>query len=1344
MNNFTKRAIGLAVLLCLFFAGFAQQNAIQKSLDTKASLFEQQPKLQPFAEQHLKQNLGIPEALETKKILSFDAKVLDSKIKENPEVLSITLPGFDGEWNLQLEPAQIFSDDFFVNSPKGTVTDEVDLGKYYRGVVAGKKNSLVSISVFDGEIQGMIAIEGHNYTLGKLLGQSENYILFDETEIDKEYPNFCSTQDNNTKPLEFDRPRAETKSTDKCVNVYFELDYDVFQNKGSVSGATNYMTAVFNEVATLYANENLTVKISEIFVWSSPSPYSGASSTTMLNDFRSTRPNFNGDLGHLIDFRPSNGGIAYVDVLCNNTYNYAYSGIDPTYKNVPTYSWTIEVITHEIGHNLGSPHTHDCSWPGGPIDNCQPPSGVCGPGPAPTNGGTIMSYCHLTSHGINFNNGFGPLPGDLIRNRVSNASCLSSCEDPNVCSVPSGISASDRTQTSIEVSWNSVSSANSYSLRYRQQGTSSWTTVNTSATTYNITGLSPLTTYDVQLQSNCDAGETSGYSNTQNFSTLSDQPTYCTSQGNDASYEWIAQVKVGSFTKNSGSAQYSDFTTDIINITQNQATSITLTPGFASSTYNEAWAIWADLNKDGDFTDAGEKLYQSPSLSSSAVNGSITIPSSSIIGQTRLRISMKYNANQTGPCESFSYGEVEDYTINIQEDIPEPCLTPTNLSVSSTSTTSISLSWSAAGSNESSYTLAYREQGTSSWTNLSVSGTNRTVSNLNHSTSYEFRIKANCGSESSGNSAIITGSTDTPAPCTAPSNLQTSNIQATSIDVSWSGSAAANNYNIEYRVSGSGSYTVSTTSNTSATLSGLSPNTSYDIRVRSNCDFESSAYTSTTASTPNAPINYCNSRGNNANSEWIQRVQIGNINNNSGSNGGYANYTSQVLQVTAGNSYSFTLTPGFSSGLFGTNTAPEYWKIWIDYNKDGDFTDAGELAYDAGGTSSSAVSGSISIPVSATALTTRMRVSMKYNGGQSSCETFSYGEVEDYNITISESVPQPCDAPSGLAASNVGETSATLSWSAVGPAQSYLLEYRVSGGSWSSLSTSNTSTTLTGLTASTTYDARVSADCGSESSPKSAIISFTTDDEAPTPVNYCASTGNNSSDEWIKKITIGSFSNNSGNNGGYGDFTSSTVTMAAGSNVSISLEPGFSSGLFGSNSYPEYWKIWIDYNGDGDFTDAGELAFDAGSTSTTIVNGSINVPSSASGSTRMRVSMKYNASQSSCENFAYGEVEDYTVSFGSATATSISSHDLEIEILLAPNPASNYVIANISGVSANKDIQFNLINLNGQLIKDLGTHTVNSSGSQLRFELGGVASGMYLMQYTDESGKRNVQRFVVR
>jgi hypothetical protein len=97
----------------------------------------------------------------------------------------------------------------------------------------------------------------------------------------------------------------------------------------------------------------------------------------------------------------------------------------------------VEVIAHEIGHNFGLPHTHNCTWSDGTttgaIDNCGHnygngvtyEDGTC-VGPTPTNGGTIMSYCHLVSGiGINFSNGFGALPGaKMLAELNAAATCL--------------------------------------------------------------------------------------------------------------------------------------------------------------------------------------------------------------------------------------------------------------------------------------------------------------------------------------------------------------------------------------------------------------------------------------------------------------------------------------------------------------------------------------------------------------------------------------------------------------------------------------------------------------------------------------------------------------------------------------------------------------------------------------------------------------------------------------------------------------------------------------------------------------------------------------------------------
>ncbi|MGB5976020.1 MAG: trypsin-like serine protease, partial [Cyclobacteriaceae bacterium] len=138
---------------------------------------------------------------------------------------------------------------------------------------------------------------------------------------------------------------------------------------------------------------------------------------------------------------------------------------------------------------------------------------------------------------------------------------------------------------------------------------------------------------------------------------------------------------------------------------------------------------------------------------------------------------------------------------------------------------------------------------------------------------------------------------------------------------------------------------------------------------------------------------------------------------------------------------------------------------------------------------------------------------------------------------------------------------------------------------------------------------------------------------------YCIAQGNTTSDEWAQSVTIGSFTNNSGDNLGYGDFTGQQVDLEVGATYSLTLEAGYNG-----RGFNEYWKVWIDLNNDQDFDDAGELVFDAGAAAKGVTTGSLTVPAGTTPTlTRMRVSMKYNAAPEACEVFQYGEVEDYTV-----------------------------------------------------------------------------------------------------
>ena len=414
---------------------------------------------------------------------------------------------------LDLIQSDLYADGFTVNSPQGILNYKP--GIYYRGIIKGDDESIAAISVFDNEIYGMISTNAGNIVIQSSEENKSIVNIYNDNDITIANPMNCDTKDEENGE-DWGSYQEGFMTAGDCVKVYIECDYALYQNKGGTSQTVNWISAVYNNVATLYANESINTTISEVFVWTTQDNYSKTSSSTALSQFRTARPSFNGNLAHLAALGGNNiGGVAYLDVLCSN-YNYAYSNISSTYNSVPTYSWTVMVMTHEMGHNLGSNHTQWCGWSGGALDNCYTTEGGCAPGPPPTNGGTIMSYCHLTNYGINFNNGFGSQPGNKIRSEVAAATCLSnSCSS---CPTPTGLNASNITNNSALISWNAANGAINYKLDYKLSSATVWNSVTVSGTSYTLTGLQAGSTYNARVQTNCSGGSSS-FSGTISFTT---------------------------------------------------------------------------------------------------------------------------------------------------------------------------------------------------------------------------------------------------------------------------------------------------------------------------------------------------------------------------------------------------------------------------------------------------------------------------------------------------------------------------------------------------------------------------------------------------------------------------------------------------------------------------------------------------------------------------------------------------------------------------------------------------------------------------------------------------------
>lgn len=324
--------------------------------------------------------------------------------------------------------------------------------------------------------------------------------------------------------------------------------------------------------------------------------------------------------------------------------------------------------------------------------------------------------------------------------------------------------------------------------------------------------------------------------------------------------------------------------------------------------------------------------------------------------------------------------------------------TAPTLTASGTTLTSTNLSWSGATDNVAVTGYDVYKDGVFL---ASTATTTYAATGLSSSTAYAFYVQAKDAagnvSVASNTINVTTLTPDTTAPTAA--TLTASGTTTTATNLSWSG--AADNVAVTgYDVYKGGVLLASTTSATTYAVTGLSASTLYTFTVRAkdaagNVSADSNTVSVTTLT---VTLTYCTSQGNSVVDEKIGRVQFGTINNISTGGTGYTNFTAISTNVVRGSANTITITPAWTSTVW-----TEGYAVFIDYNQDGDFADAGETAFTKATSKTTPATGTITIPATATLGSTRMRVSMKYNGTPTSCETFSYGQVEDYTVNITSS-----------------------------------------------------------------------------------------------------------------------------------------------------------------------------------------------------------------------------------------------------------------------------------------------------------------------------------------------------
>jgi hypothetical protein len=171
---------------------------------------------------------------------------------------------------------------------------------------------------------------------------------------------------------------------------------------GDTGASTAYAATLFGAVSEIYTRDlNTRLEICYLRIWSSSNdPWNRHDTLSQLEQFQDywndNMTHVDRNAVHFLSGRALGGGVAYYPGLCYPEYDYGLSsGLNGYFpyplENNHDQNWDPFVVSHELGHNFGGPHTHDMVPP---IDECA--YGDCSVCP----NGTIMSYCHLCSGGL--------------------------------------------------------------------------------------------------------------------------------------------------------------------------------------------------------------------------------------------------------------------------------------------------------------------------------------------------------------------------------------------------------------------------------------------------------------------------------------------------------------------------------------------------------------------------------------------------------------------------------------------------------------------------------------------------------------------------------------------------------------------------------------------------------------------------------------------------------------------------------------------------------------------------------------------------------------------------------
>lgn len=332
---------------------------------------------------------------------------------------------------------------------------------YFEGWMESEPNSAVLFTVREGGgMRGVVASRGRYWVIGGGPDSGGPEVGLELREIDAEAEFAgnvagwsCATDELQQVSGALDSlflrgglgneavsepAQRSATSVSHTARIAVETDHEFYQNFGNATDATDYIGDIIGYGSIMYSAEvDTSWEIEEINLWATAAdPWDQTSSLCALLEFgrywNDNQSSVDRTLVHMMSGKSSGGGVAWLGVLCNGPFDYDHLGacsLAPNNDNYggdygysgamsgsfdigdPAAVWDIVVVTHEIGHNFNSPHTHCYNGISGPepVDKCY--NGQCGsgcycgaeslPSGCPGQGcGTIMSYCHTLTGGL--------------------------------------------------------------------------------------------------------------------------------------------------------------------------------------------------------------------------------------------------------------------------------------------------------------------------------------------------------------------------------------------------------------------------------------------------------------------------------------------------------------------------------------------------------------------------------------------------------------------------------------------------------------------------------------------------------------------------------------------------------------------------------------------------------------------------------------------------------------------------------------------------------------------------------------------------------------------------------